>query len=585
MMIVACLILLFCLTGCGADVSSETKFKKDGSGMRTVSAVISEDDAKNLDGGFATLDQYLEEAAPQGVNLERIMLENGDAKYQFIFYFKNIDDYNQKISEITGKSHEATWFTDKSIFVSDIQFREDDCTYDLIKWAIDAFKESEYASFLSNFTLYKVVNNKVYYEDELMFEGTGSQEFKKESAVSVKKTSLYSDYYKDGTLKKRLVLQFVHGGLEQIDLNQAKELLNQYTTCYKFDLANDLITFEFNQQEFYDFIGKVDPTSKDRSLFYDCIYNPFQKRYEIQESYNLKNFFLNFQLDYPYIYEYVNIPEEIDNQKYVHTNQIEDIPKEDGYTYQSGFRYDTDYSLSYYANKIVNVENISVNYVLKDDLSGEKRVVVTMTKNDCDLKESNLMEYFPHMKQTITVSDHNDTIAICFLTKIKEGMKQGDSNTNLSFEKLMRQNLKEDRWSLNDSISIKYYLPQIEGYHWKLDQIPISIKLAIAKESGVMNLSVNGQGYSFTSESNEVKLEDGMYLFNMNTTADQTTELQMTFEQINTMFYFWIAFGIFVVIAIILVFILVKLRQGGLNETEFGSELDVELDDTKDLKI
>ena len=213
---------LFIFTGCGASVTSQTKFQQDGSGTRTISAVISAKDAKNLDGGFYELDLLLEEAAPEGVSIGRTMLENGDAKYQFSFHFNNIDEYNEIISKITGKQHNATWYNNSSVFLSDIEFSERECTYDLISWALDAFKNSKYSKFSSYFNLYEVTKNEVYYNDQIVFTGSTNPSFSVQTSPTVKRASMYSDYSYDGSWVKKLVIEFNEGALEAINLEDAK---------------------------------------------------------------------------------------------------------------------------------------------------------------------------------------------------------------------------------------------------------------------------------------------------------------------------------------------------------------------------
>lgn len=576
--ILCTLFCLMCFTGCGADVTSKLEFEADGSGSRTVYAVISEKDAKNLDNGFIELDEMLEDAAPEGVNLNRTMSDNGDATYQFIFHFDDIDDYNRQVKNITGKEHDATWYTDQeSVFNSDIQFHETQCTYDLIAWAIDAFKSSKYAAFSSNFTFYEVGENKVYYVGEEVYSGTDDPEFTKDMTPTVENVSMYSTYSYDGSKEKILLLQFEKGSLEKIDIDQAKQLLNAYSTNYKVDLANSTITFTLKDEQVDDFLLSVDSNCTKDTLEYESANNVLQKKVLINESYNLKEFLKLFKLGYPYVQDYIKVPEQVKDQTLVHTNQLADITVPEGYDFAGSYRFDSDYELNFSFNKMAHINQVNVDYQIDHDLNGERIITIQFTTNDCDMDQSQLKEYFSKVNDTISFHEQEGILEVEFWSKISEGMTAEEGKSSIQFEQNAKNNLKDVTWLFQDTLQFEQYLPNVSGYEWNKNEIPVTYQVNVDEDSGVTSFVIEGNHYGIQDAdkgSEAMTLSQSNYVIQGDMKANQSLNLQIHFEKVNSMYYFWIAFVVFLIIAGILLYVIWNMRQGKL----FPQEVD-ELDD------
>ncbi|BBF44022.1 hypothetical protein lbkm_2710 [Lachnospiraceae bacterium KM106-2] len=544
--------VVFMMTGCGANVTSELKFNKDGSGSRKVTAVISESDSKNLDDGFYELDELLESAAPEGVSLGRTMMENGDAKYEFVFNFDDIDDYNKKVKAITGKDHDATWYTNDSVFLSDITFKESQCTKDLIGWALDAFKDSKYSSFASNFTLYQVGDNEVFYNDELMYEGTKDPSFTVQNAAKLITTSMYSDYNQDGTYSKKFILQFEKGSLDKIDLNAAGKLLDQYTTKYKIDTANATITINLEGEEVNDFLKKADPSYDKSSFIFSNIQNIFQKRYEIAINYNLNKFLAQFSSEYPYIYDYIKLPEQMKSAQITHTNQGQDIKAAEGYDLAGIYRYDTDYEFTYHVNQVVNLKKVLVSYHITNDFAGDRTVKIYFDKNDCEITEAKVKEFYKDLKDTIEYADGDGESVISFISKFKLGDEVKNQYSEYSYEKLKRKNLKHVDYLFDESFQVTNYLPKIENYEWNLSRVSLNYDISIDKNAGMKKLLLNKKSY----EPYQVAGKQGIlpsdtnsaYLFQGSINAKEPLAISINFRTTDKMFYFWIILIIFLIV-------------------------------------
>lgn len=563
---------LLLLTGCGASVTSQTKFQQDGSGTRTISAVISASDAKNIDGGFYELDLLLEDAAPEGISVGRKMLENGDALYQFSFHFNTIAEYNQKISKIIGEEHNATWYSNSSVFSSDIVFSEEECTYDLIAWALDAFKESKYAKFSSHFTLYKVDKSEVYYNDELVFTGTTNPTFKVKVTPKVKQVSMYSDYNYDGTSQKKLVIDFEKDALEAINIEDAKAILDAYSKEYKIDLANSRITYTLTGNGIRDFFIRADLNCNEEDIVYNSVYNPFQKKYEIKESYNLKDFLSMFELEYPYIYNYIKVPEVIADSRVSYLNHLDNITVPGGYHYAGAYRYDSTYTVDIYSNQMVDLKGLHVSYQVNKELESKRVIQVQFSKNGCFITEKELLKYYPNINEQIAVTDNEDSIKIEFTSKVKAGESKSKSTSNLAVNRMPRRRLKYIQYQVVDELNITNYLPVLEGYAWKKDKINYDYKVTAAKELDIDSFAVEEKAYQKADTSlQQINAgEEGFVVKGQATNVEDRFYVNITLTTMYDLYYFWMIVIIFLIIVTILGAVVVYVRR---RESDMKDEL------------
>lgn len=549
------------LAGCGASVTSKTNFNAQGGGTRFITAVISAGDAKNLTNGFEELDVLLEQAAPDEIKVNRTTLGNGDAQYQFSIQFSNIDDYNQKIASITGKSHNATWQTDANVFKTNVEFSEEDCTYDLISWAIDAFENSPYSAFASRFTLYDVVKNEFYFDDELVYSGTGDPSFTIESSPTLIKASVYSDFSYD-KVSKTVELSFAPGSLERIDLEKAREVLESYSKEVTIDTANSKITYQLSGKEaIVDFLQNADLSNTEDCVEYIFVNNPFQMKYILHESYTLKELLDTFTMSNPNVYHYVKLPEVTEETEFTQSGQEIEVPGQ--YEYASAVSKDYGYNMETSLNHMVDLKDINITYDVSSDLNCKRSVEVSYIKNNCVLTESQLKQYFPDVKDKISFFDAGDTIRLVFVSQ----QKKEDSLINgFGFEKLSRQNLKYIRHALQENIDLSRFLPVLEGYTWNMENITYHYQVNVPEAAGLYEITTGDETYMASDDSLDQFMESEHYAIKGTNTADHALVMEMSFKQVYHLFYFWILLIIFLIIVAVLVVTLYYMKKSIKSE-------------------
>ena len=541
------LISMMMLSGCGASVTSKTSFNSEGGGTRSISAVISESDAKNLTNGFEELDILLKQAAPEGITINRTTLDNGDAKYQFSIQFSNIDDYNQKVSSIIGKSHNATWYSSSNVFMSNVEFSEEDCTYDLIAWAIDAFKDSKYSAFASRFTLYEVASNEFYFGDQLVYSGTGNPSFTVQTSPKLLKTNVYSNFSYDNE-SKIIELIFEKGSLDKIDLEAARRVLEVYSSKVSIDAANSKITYELtNKEEILDFLLHADNKNTESSLSYERVNNPFQKKYILTENFYLTDFLNMFTMEDQSVYVYVKLPEVTKETSFTQAGQAVETPGH--YDYGTIISKDFGYSLDTRSNHMVDLKDINIVYTVTSDLTCKRSIEISYIKNDCTITKDQLKQYFPDISETISFYDSGDTLRLVF---ISQQTNSSSVSRGFGFEKLARQNLKYVRHTFKEDLDLSRYLPVIEGYTWNMENIQYHYQVNIEEKAGLYEVNVGQQKYSDSDKTLGQLINANSYMIKGSDTADHPLTLELYFKQMYHMFYFWIIVIIFVIVVAVL---------------------------------
>ncbi len=573
--ILLCMVvsMMFLLSGCGkATVTSELKFNTDGSGSRSVYATIAAEDAAHIEGGVEELDCLLQDAAPEGVTIRRTDADNGDEIYQFTFFFDNIDQYNQKISQITGKEHQATWYTSSSVFSSNIEFTEDDCTTDLIQWAVDAIKDKVGGWAAKNLN-YEVKKNDVYYDNTLQYSGTDNPKFVIDATPKVSKVSVYTTFSFDGSRNKKIEVQFEKGGLDRVNLTDAKSALSKFATNYSFDRANNIITYDLKNEEIDNFLMAADSSVAIGDNKFEIEKNPFQEKFEIYECYNLKGFFSLFDMSASsYIYDYVKLPALMNDVEISHTDTLGNVEVPEGYDIAGAYSFEDSYTASFVGDQKIDLKEIKVDYVINNKLGIKREIGVTYIKNGCDISKEELAEYYKDYKDTVSLSDNEETIKVTFMNNSELGTNAENEEDKLS-SFATKRGIKFRYYTVEDDLDITRYLPNVEGYEWNKENIEYAYTVQIEKDAGVSKMQV--QNLTLTGESDLSTAEkDAYYEISGKQKATENLKVNIQCEQIYDLFYFYIILIVFVVIIGGLIGAFIFLKKKKIIEKEDYDDLD-----------
>lgn len=531
------LLAMFCsvtlLTACGVRVTSETEFNLDGSGTRDIAVTVSDlMDQGGKEEDLKEIDRIIQAAAPDGMNYSRAAEEEGDIVYHFLFSFSDIEDYQEKVSRFSGNSHEASWYTEESIFKADIAFREEECSYDIVKWAVKALEEGGYRSVTSLFSSYELNDSVFYLEGKEMFRGMGNPSFEKEMAPGLEEITMYSDFESNREPEKRLVLQFEEGELEQINRKAAKALLDQWTEDYKMDTANGQLVLSLKGEEaIRTFLGKADPAYTPDRISYSNEETMFRVLFELTETYSIRNFLEQFQLKTQYIRDYISLP-DLRYDEVAHLSTVSNQEEEEGYRYKGAYRYDMDYYMHAISVKEAVLSEILAEYTFGGPLSGEKKVTLRFEKNGCDLTKIGLKDYYAAAGLEGEAVDYGDYVTISFWQKIKK-----DGEAVPALEKRKRESFRTHVYECIDQLSVEQYVPVLDGYTVNTERQKGTCVVQVSETAAPLRIQIGEELY--TGGQLEERKQDGVYRMEGKILRDGPTEVTVWTQEKALDVYIW----------------------------------------------
>ncbi|MBQ4472802.1 MAG: hypothetical protein II930_00745 [Lachnospiraceae bacterium] len=416
-----CLALLF-LTGCGARVVSETEFNYAGGGTRDVQIYLSDIVSSVSEEDLAKIDEILKAAVPEGMNYAREVEKNGEFKYHFMFSFTDIEDYNAKVLAFTGRRHHATWATSKSVFTSDIDFSEKECSYELASWAVKALQASEYKRFTTLFDSKTPQESVFYLEEEEVWRGSREDPaFRMEMAPEVTRISMYTGFEENEAPVRRLVLDAEADKMQRLDLARAKEELGKWCEDINIDRANGVITLKFGDTAaFRAFLKKADPGYAEERLSYENVISPYAVNFEVKEEYRMSRFFGLFRLGTDYVRDYISLP-ELPALTVEHLSTVTNPDVVEGYEYQGAYPPESEYVLHAASHREVRLAGIDVSYSFDTPESGERQVKLTFEKNGCALTKAELERDLAAKGLAAHAADLEEKITATVVDKIGPG--------------------------------------------------------------------------------------------------------------------------------------------------------------------
>lgn len=143
-------ILLFALSGCGANVSTVLNIDNQFLGERVISCRTTEGDMNdNINGGEAAVDDIISRFCPDVLTSSKS--KNGsEVTYTFRLSFDGYEDYKSKVDSLLGRTSEITYSQPSSVFAEGLTLQEDFNSRDLLGWFYNKIVENNLISNPSN---------------------------------------------------------------------------------------------------------------------------------------------------------------------------------------------------------------------------------------------------------------------------------------------------------------------------------------------------------------------------------------------------------------------------------------------------
>ncbi|MTI67664.1 MAG: hypothetical protein FH753_13845 [Firmicutes bacterium] len=544
--------LTFILVGCGAEISSEINIGEKGNGERSLFIKINEDDLSSIEGGLSELDKVLKEKKPDVMTMERYNLYSG-VEYVFRYDFKDIEEYNEKTSQIIGKEHEAIYDSSESIFGEKCEFVESNVSYELAKWAIDAVDNSEVVDSSRN-DLYDMKETTIItHMGSRRFNSSSKITCKNDNSLPIKDVEIETFIDFNSPIKRRINLKFSNETVNYIGNEKLLTYLNGIYDGFNKKIGYDGIVYsntiiDDEENKLDDFIktiskareGSLKVKENDKS-------NLLHRRYEINEYSDIKNIIKGTYVSGDVIYK-LHLPEgfkkDLDTNGYLKSDGIDEY----GRVLNIEYSYDEPIDIFLEIQRAFRLDNINVNLNIESTKKAVKDIEYIFSQSTAsNIGIEKLDKYFKDINENIEIIEsgskriYEDSIEIRDYSK--ENNKHLLNDTGIMYYK------KSDLSSFTKDI---YTFYDLTTFNDVLGYMPvngnINYKINLDKDYKILYAENNGQ--VFKNNGPKENLEE--ISFDL---ADNNIEMKLILERKNYMKVFLISFFILLLILLVLGYI------------------------------
>lgn len=526
------------LTACGARVSTETTFLKDGSGQRIIYLKIAAKDEAKIEGGFAQLEKGLKEHAPQCIAIS-CHQENDtkDMVYEIKYEFSDIDDFQKKTKEVAGKDTNISWQQENGAFQGSVSYSEEMTTKDLLQWAFDAL-ESESISKIRISQSYEEEESRVSYEGETVWTGKENPSFQVDLTPKVEEVSVYTNYKEDGEVSKQINIGFSYADYTTMNTEEGLKYLKTFSEKFKVDSnCNGYSVLLNSEEELQQFFEKASGTlelgsekedldikksAKNCEFEYEYGKSIFSDEICMKEVYNFNNLLEGFALATDRIHSYVSIPKRDSyNTELIH--HIYCLESTDAYQYIGEYGVKDTFYMYFQGGRHSELTSSSVDFSLDENLKGTQTVVITIAKNGMKFTSTQVMEYYVGLGEKVQYKEDDTTATITFTKELNYGEKEKENN----IEKMNTFQIYKLKYKFAAEFSMGQYFAQEDTTVKYTVTLPAVFKV---------NSFSFGEEVLNKKKINALK-DSEKWIYAVELPANENIAVQMVFSQPNMFFY------------------------------------------------
>ena len=541
------------LTGCGARISTTTVFHENGSGERIIYATIDKSDEKNISGGFQKLETLLKENAPSCMKVSQIDSEDGNSViYQISYQFSSIEDYNDKMEEITGTEHNAVWEQMKEPFKNSISYKDEVETKSLIDWAIRAIKEAKISN-VSEKDWYELESNTVKFNDEVVWTGTEHPYFTIDVTPQLEKAAIYTTYDKEDTFKKEICLSFSYEDFTNMDTELGLRKLKEYAETFKIDENCNGFSASFDTgEEFENFLKKAGTVIGKDELNWEKLNHSYEegKKYYctdkrkntlfetefcVEEAYNIRQLLNEFKMATDKVEYYVSVPEDISYEKSVISTRYT-IKKLKNYPISLALDASENFYMYYYYENKANIKSWQVTYSIDESYKGILETLLEVDLNGRKISNDQVQEFFAGKADKIVYTQEEKEAKISLVDSFSLGYQKEDGEFKMDWRTSDKFYLSKKVYYFDGNYQTKYFsVPEVEE---------ISYQLVVPQKVKMKDLMINGEKIT-NKKLKEIKQNEN-YVYQWKMSASDDNRLSYTVEVTRRIFY--IFFGMFIIL-------------------------------------
>ena len=161
-LMMAVLVMMFALAGCGATLTTNLQIDDNFAGTRAMDVTISTSDfSEYVTGDILTLATATDAAKPAGMTFTYEELATGEYAFHFALPFTSKDDYDAKVAAILGEGYSTEYNISDSAFATGVYFEEDFGSPELLGWFETLLVDQGYVDSSDSSYIFEYTDNYV----------------------------------------------------------------------------------------------------------------------------------------------------------------------------------------------------------------------------------------------------------------------------------------------------------------------------------------------------------------------------------------------------------------------------------------
>ena len=209
--LLAVLVMMFGLFGCGSTLTTDLEISDNFAGTRTMDVSISKADFEEyvLNGNFEVMAEDTKTNTPECMQFSYEETEDGNYVFHFVMSFTSKEDYETKVSSVLGTGYTVDFAVSKSPFAQGVSLTEDFSSIDLLQWFKDYLITNGYVKESDAAYIFEYTNNTVTINGKEFNSYSDKMQVSEKTYVNITDLNIFTDIdAANGKISRKIELLF-----------------------------------------------------------------------------------------------------------------------------------------------------------------------------------------------------------------------------------------------------------------------------------------------------------------------------------------------------------------------------------------
>lgn len=209
--LMAVLVFVFGLFGCGSTLTTELEISDNFAGTRTMDVSISKTDFDEYvtNGNFQVIAEDTKTNTPECMQFSYEETEDGNYIFHFVMPFTSKEDYETKVASVLGTGYTVDFSVSKSPFAQGVTLTEDFSSSDLLKWFKEYLIANGYVEEADAAYIFEYTDNIVTINGKEFDSYSDKLQVSEKTYVDISDLNIFTDIdAANGTISRKIEILF-----------------------------------------------------------------------------------------------------------------------------------------------------------------------------------------------------------------------------------------------------------------------------------------------------------------------------------------------------------------------------------------